>query len=383
MKSIINNIFYYIPPKTRELLFYLKFIKNPIIKLNNLKQLKKIYKLQKNDFKNIQSPTIYKSLQRIIIKTDDGFNFAKSFYESRIELIKDGKFIVNKPILICLVKNDLIRIKEFHRYYIELGIRNFAFIDNDSNDGTFEYLQNDKNIALFQIKEKYSTLNRQVWITKVMNYYGYNNWYIIVDSDEFLIYNDCEKNKINSLITYYENQKKFRIKALMIDMYSDDKFLFESNNCKEKIMNKYCYFDKDTYISSKHTKFELIEGGVRKRVFEKYEKISPFLIKYPIIYFQPGDLQYNSHYSSPFYKNFNAELNIALLHYKFMPEDLNKIKERVKEKNYAMGSKEYSAYLKAYKEDPNIHLKNDESVKLITSNSIYAINLLKKINWNK
>ena len=168
----------------------------------------------------------------------------------------------------------------------------------------------------------------------------------------------------------------------MIDMYSDGLFLSKDDSLNEKITDKYCYFDKDTYIVSKHKRFELVEGGVRKRVFGKYGNISPFLIKYPIIYFQRGDIQYNSHYSIPFYKNFNKNLNIALLHYKFISEDLDKIKDRVIQKNYALGSKEYDAYLKAYTENNNLYLRDAKSEKYTNSNSIYKIKLLKKIDWN-
>ena len=176
-------------------------------------------------------------------------------------------------------------------------------------------------------------------------------------------------------------EKKYRLKALMIDMYADGKFLGIEDNSDESIQKKYCYFDNDSYNEEKHKKFELVTGGMRKRVFGKYANISPFLIKYPIIYFEEGELQYNSHFSYPFYKNFNKELNLALLHYKFLSEDLKKIKTRVNEKNYASGSKEYNAYLRAYQEDKNINLKNENSVKYINSDSLKKINLITSIIW--
>lgn len=383
MKKIISKVFFIIPPRIREVVFYLKFIKHPIKKIKELNKIKKMYKKNSNKFKNCDSIYIYNSFKKLIIKTNDGFEFAKKYYNSNIEIIKKGKNNIDSPILICLVKNDLKRIKEFYQHYKKLGVTNFAFIDNNSDDGTFEYLNSIETITLFKIEEKYSTLNRQVWITKIMNYYGYNNWFIIVDSDEFLIYNNCENMNINNLIEIFEKNKIVRAKALMIDMYSDNVFLSDKNNKKEKIIETYRYFDKDTYIESKHKMFELIEGGVRKRVFEKYENISPFLIKYPIIYFRKGDIQYNSHYSFPFYLNFKQKMNIALLHYKFIPEDLKKIKDRVKEKNYAMGSLEYNAYLKAYQDNPNLYLKDNKSEKLNNSNSVYKIKYLEKIIWKK
>jgi hypothetical protein len=51
-----------------------------------------------------------------------------------------------------------------------------------------------------------------------MNYFGYDNWFIIVDSDEFLIYNNCENMNINDLIEKFENNKILRAKALMLKL---------------------------------------------------------------------------------------------------------------------------------------------------------------------
>lgn len=379
---LIDKIFWKISPKNREKLFYFNFIKHPIRKLKDIFILKDLYMNYNEKFGEYRKDReeIYITIKKMILKTNDGFNFAKAFYTDKIESIKQGNFKENNIILICLVKNDLKRLKEFYKYYINLGIVNFTFIDNGSTDGTFEYLEQLENISLFRVYEKYSTIRRQAWISKIMAYYGYNKWFLILDSDEFLVYNECEQRKVNELLEKLMIEKNTRIRALMIDMYSDGVFL-EDKKGSEKFAEEYCYFDSDTYNIEKHKHFELVTGGMRKRVFGKYENINPFLIKYPIIYYEKGDIQYNSHYSYPFYKNFNININLVLLHYKFLPEDLEKIKNRVKEKNYALGSIEYNAYLKAYKTNEKLRLKYEKSNKYTNSKDLKKIKLINSIKW--
>lgn len=380
-----NSIIYKIPPRIREIIFYINFFKNPKKKIIEIIETKKMYKNFRKSFGEYENSKelIYKTLKNIIIKKSDGAELAKEFYTDNLEIKKKNKINEKEIILVCLVKDDLRRIKEFYKYYTKIGITNFVFIDNNSTDGTFEFLKELKNTTIFRTLDKYTTIRRQAWISKVMAYYGYNKWFLIVDSDEFLVYNNCENVKINKFIEKMEDRKEHRIKSLMIDMYADEKFLGKQENDEESIMQKYCFFDNDTYYCQKHNCFEAVVGGMRNRVFGKFGNIEPFLIKYPIIFYEKGDIQYNSHFSYPFYKNFNKEINTALLHYKFLPEDLEKIKERVKEKNYALGSKEYNAYLKAYQENENLNLKYNKSQKYNNSSDLEKIKLISKIDWSK
>ncbi len=374
--KIVEKFFYKLPAILREKIFYFHFFCHPIIKIHELKNLKKLYK--KNPISNAK--IIYRALQKLVLKTNDGYTFSNLFYNTNFRVIQEQNFSNEGVILICLVKNDLKRIQTFYNYYKELGIENFIFIDNDSTDGTFSFLQSLKDICLFQITDQYSTMKRQVWISKIMHLYGYNRWYLILDSDEFLTYNNMEEKNIKSLVDYATANRIYRMKSLMIDMYSKKPFLSKENN-SSFFIDEYRYFDVDTYEVAKHNKFELIQGGVRKRIFNVYRNINPFLIKYPLVFWQEGDIQYNSHFSFPFYKNFKLPLHLSLLHYKFLPDDLEKIKVRVEEKNYASGSKEYDAYLKAYLSNKSLTLYGEHSAKYVDSNSIYKIKLLSKLDF--
>ena len=40
----------------------------------------------------------------------------------------------------CTLRNEKVRLKYFLSYYRDRGISHFLFVDNDSNDGSREYL---------------------------------------------------------------------------------------------------------------------------------------------------------------------------------------------------------------------------------------------------
>lgn len=382
---ILNKIYLKLPIKLREKLlvfFNNKGIKD--IKLKNKRMLdfysKDLYSSNWGKYID-QKKTWYKAYLDLSKRTKDGIDEAEYFYLDKINLININEEKVDyKIILICLVKNDLERMKLFMNHYRKLGIKKFAIIDNDSTDGTFEFLREQKDVDLFQAKEKYSTIRRQSWINRIISYYGLNRWYLIVDSDELLVYNDMESYKIERLLEYFSKKGVERCKALMVDMYPE-KFMME-NDLVDDYFSLFKYFDTDTYYEVRNKYFEQISGGMRERVFGKDDtNFRIFLVKYPLIYFREGDIQYNSHYSYPFYKNFNKTLNLSLLHYKFLPKDLKRIEEIVKNKNFASGSKEYKKYLEIYKRDKDIKLVYENSGEFSTSNSVYDIDKLKKIEW--
>lgn len=378
-KSLIKKLFLSLSPKSREKLIYFNnFIHIKKYK-KNLKQLKQMYKC--SIYKDIEWGE-YNEFSRIwynnykkVINFDGGIEEGEAFYKDIINIEK--KILINKnyPILICLVKNDIERIKKLINHYKKLGIINFVFIDNNSCDGTYEYLF-ENQVFLFKIKKEYSTMRRQAWINRVISYFGFDKWYIIVDSDEMLIYNDIEKNNINALIKYFEKEKIKRIKCLMIDMYPKSLLLSKKLN-SDNFMKDYCFFDKEGYCLDNNIFFKNIIGGMRKRIFN----VNAYLVKYPIIFFDKKTIQFNSHYSYPFYLNFKQDINIGLLHYKFLPTDIEKIRDIVKKQNFAGGSKEYKKYLKIYDMNEKINLITSNSEKFNNADDIYKIKLIKRINW--
>lgn len=383
LKKLILKLYFSVPARVREAIMYIlsflnisKYLK--VNKINKINMSSDIYSNIEWGNYNIEKNIWSKNFKKLSHITDGTEEEIKCFYNDKIEIIKECNFKDDEVILVCLVKDDIIRIKKLIGHYKKIGVNNFAIIDNNSTDGTIEFLKEIENVMLFQVKEKYTTMRRQAWINRVISYFGLDKWYLIVDSDEFLCFNDMNSYNLNDLIKYYSRKNIKRARAMMIDMYPES-FLLDNKNGDLDFMETFCYFDSDGYYLEKSKFLNNIKGGMRKRVFD----ITLYLAKYPLIFFDSKSIQFNSHYSYPFYENFTDELNLALLHYKFLPNDLEKIENIVRDKNFAGGSKEYKSYLEFYRKNPKMNLIYKNSTKLKSFDDIYAIEYLKEINWEE
>lgn len=301
---------------------------------------------------------------------------AVEFFSVNIKCEKKTPIKEGKPILICPVKNDIVRMIKFMDYYRKNGVKNFVIIDNHSDDGTFEFLMEQDDVTVMRIRDTYTTDRREAWINRIIAYYGFDRWYIVVDSDELLSYPGIEEHGIDDLISYAESNSRYRMRAIMVDMYSENALckLNEDSDYFEQC----CYFDTDTYQEAFSDILDIIIGGPRGRVFND----PAYLTKYPVFKFEKGDIQGKSHFQFPYKKNKNIPCELCLLHYKFFPGDLEKIESRVRSGNYHNGSIQYSKYLKTFTEEGNVYAFTDESMKFNTSEDLLKINLVKKIDWN-
>lgn len=297
-----------------------------------------------------------------------------SFYNSPIEVVKKVPFFENEPILICVQKNDSLRIKNFIQYHRALGIRNFAIIDNGSNDGSFEWLKLQQDVFLFKTSAEYSSQNRDGWINRLLAYFGDKKWYIVLDSDELLTYEDCEHRNINELLLFLSKMKISRARAMMLDMYAKTGY-FENGDVNS-YLEECVYFDINTYTTGPWDYHCILNGGPRKRLFD----LDVMLTKYPLFYLNQGEVQYQSHALFPLSKNFVSPCYLVIRHYKFLPGDMEKYNRIAKEGNYYNGSIEYKKYIQVMNSS-ELPFFYDASVKYESSASLRSIDPYTPILW--
>lgn len=319
-----------------------------------------------------------KLLKRIAFSGRKGIITCEHFCNEQIKKITDNNLKNSNLITVCIVKNERGRISSWLEYYRKIGVKTFAIFDDNSDDGTREYLLKQPDVEVFVGTHDYTTIDKIVWANMIIAICGYDKWYLVVDSDELFTYKNMENIKIDKYVKTLKSNHVLIEPSMMLDMYSDSNiFSVSSNDNYEK---KCCYFDNLGYYIKKTSEANYIVGGVRKRIFDNTKfQCLPVLSKKSLMFMTKNTFVYTAHTIYPFKYNYLCNFNSVLRHYKFLKEDYKNYVERVAKNNFYNASSEYKAYLDLYHKNTLINLKNSKSLKWKDSNSINKIKISDKI----
>lgn len=315
--------------------------------LKAMTQKKTIAGLQKKvneaSLSELKDEAVWKDNLLMLAKYGERYKaFVEDFIDEKVTTDSSLSFDPALPTVICVVRNDLIRIKLFLNYYRKLGITQFAILDDHSDDGTKEFLLEQSDVAVFLSDNRYTTLRRQVWINRIVATIGIDRWYVIADSDELL---DIDGDSLVDYTKGLTDRGINRVKGLLLDMFAyDSLYSNQPINEPEDIVEIYGYYSNGYYY--KKTLFDqVIKGGARDLLFFKDNKnSSPVCSKYPLIFIKKGDVTINSHYNFPFDRNMSERPQAIIRHYKFLPGDKQKYIERAKKGNFGNNSIQYKIY---------------------------------------
>lgn len=330
--------------------------------------------LQRLASDEVHHPEVWKaSLTKLICEDARFTDLAKTFFSLSMNLVSDRKVCTNpqKVTLLCVVKDDFARMRSLLNWYRGLGICQFAVIDDCSSDGTREYLIGQPDVDVFTSDVAYTTTTRQAWLARLVDFYGFRRWYLIVDSDELLSYDGCESKDIETLVAELAAAGAKSGRAILLDMYGEDR-LFGVDDFDEYDPYKGLdYFDPDTIWIIERMRYFGIAGGMRSRVFGQ----APTLTKHPLFYAEAGFVPHHSHYSFPYEWNDNSLYIGALRHFKFLPVDRNKYAERAASGNFYGGSAEYKGYERGSENGKLVAYDEGSSVRYVDSSSLGLIQL--------
>ncbi len=294
-----------------------------------------------------------------------------SFASSKIEVVRKASPCAEEnPIVVLCVKNDIKRIQMLVDHYRNLGVEKFAFMDNGSDDGTFEWLMEQPDIDLFRCYEPYQTFVKEAWINRIVSHYGFDRWYIVTDSDELLVFQGMEEHSLSDLVKVLISKGYKRVKGLTLDAYSEGRLFGRS----EDIRKGYKWIDTDSYkeidsVAGIH-KIKQFVGGPRYRLMKS---VVP-LLKHPLVYWEKGTISDNAHFQYPHDLICVSPCLVGILHYKFIDKDFD-----VYEKRAQKDSGFYKGVYKKYME----YVKNQENTSFIYEGSVEfnSSDTLKKISF--
>ncbi len=293
-------------------------------------------------------------------------------------------------MLYATLRNERVRLPYFLRYYRRLGVQQFVVVDNDSDDGSREYLLQQPDVTLYHTKASYKRARFGTdWMNWLLHRHGRGRWGLVVDVDEFFVYPFCDTRPLRALTDWLDSSGIKSFSAMLIDMYPKGDIAAQPYREGQDPMEILQWFDSGNYTISKNEEYNnlWVQGGPRTRIFFPDEpKKAPALNKIPLVKWKRGYVYANStHMLLPrglnlVYDEYGGEKACgALLHAKFLDTFVEKTREEMQRGEHFASSREYRAYAERLESKPELWCKWSE--KYINWRQLEVLGLMSKGNW--
>ena len=306
-----------------------------------------------------------------------------------MNLIKEAKpesLQCSKAKVYSNIRNELLRLPYFLEYYRNLGVNHFIIVDNDSNDGSLEFLKEQDDVSVYFTQESFRKSRCGLdWLNQLRDRYGVNQWCLTVDCDELIVYPFCEHLNIDQLCQYLDLWNFEGLFTLMLDFYAN-KPLSEYEYTAGTPFTESCnLFDSDGYFVVPVDGFPYfgIFGGARYRAFyrEQSDSQGPTMRKIPLVRWKAG-IRYRSVTHSTT-KLRLADISGALLHFKYLYDFSGHTKSELERNDRNMNF--YQAYANVVTEKPNLNLMSEVSQEYENSIQLQDLGLIRLskiyLNW--
>ena len=293
-------------------------------------------------------------------------------------------------ILISTIRNEKVRLPYFLRYYRDLGINHFLFVDNDSDDGSREYLAEQADVSVWTTKHSYKRSRFGIdWVNWLLMRHGHGHWAVVVDPDEFLVYPFWDTRPPRALTDWLDASSIKSFSAMMLDMYPKGPIAQHPYHEGQDPLEIANWFDSGNYSMTRNPIYGnlWIQGGPRARKFfaDRPER-APALNKIPLVKWQRDYVFVSStHMMLPrglnqVYDEWGGEkASGCLLHAKFLDTFAHKAQEELARKQHYANSHEYRAYEEGMAASPDMWCKWSE--KYINWRQLEILGLMSKGNW--
>jgi hypothetical protein len=299
--------------------------------------------------------------------------------------------IASTLMVFSIVRDELFFLPAFLDHYRGLGVEQFVFLDDRSEDGTFDYLMSQRDCAVVRSDLTFAELvdgkkAHNWWRTALPQKYCNGHWGLLVDADELIVLPPGFKD-LNEFGKFLDHSGCTAVGAVMVDFYPGGalELLNETPpQSKKELLDRYPYFDDCDYGSwiDGQNVFRRTQGGVRQRLMREYNislydrerpsflkqlksragalvgiKKPEFfctLSKVPLIRWDD-----NCSYLSPHKANRgpNGGIQLPLMHFKFTSRLLSKIQHAITSESYHRQSSEY----RSYRDLLDVTIKSDAS----------------------
>ncbi|RMA42830.1 glycosyltransferase family 2 protein [Rhodophyticola porphyridii] len=306
--------------------------------------------------------------------------------------VADRTDLIRPRDVLCFVtlRNERLRLKYFLEYYRDRGISHFFFVDNDSTDGTREFLAGQPDCSVWTTDASYKRSRFGMdWLNWLLMKYAHGHWSLVVDPDEFLVYPFCDSRPIPALTDWLDASSIKSFGTMLLDMYPKGSITAQPYHDGQNPFEIACWFDAGNYQIKRNWQFGnlWIQGGPRARLFfsERPER-APALNKIPLVKWNRSyAFASSTHMLLPrglnhVYDEWGGEKTSGvLMHAKFLDTFTLKAEEELERRQHYANSHEYKAYHAGLNEDPNFWCKWSE--RYINWRQLEILGLMSKGNW--
>lgn len=251
-------------------------------------------------------------------------------------------------ILLCVVRNESLRLPYLLSYYRKLGFDQFLFVDNGSTDGTTDFLLAQPDTAVLYTEDHFGAGPGAglVWKNTILDRFCEGRWVLVADADELLVWPGSESESIQSLTGKFDRAGAEVLFTVMLDMYSERPFGQIGYRPGLPFTDCAPWFDRGPYtlLSASPFPFRQIDGGVRARLYRTHRvgTAAPVVSKVPLVKWRAGQrfiiAQHAMMDPMPL-----APMIGALLHFKMFDDLPAKCDMEVQRGEYFAQGREYRA----------------------------------------
>ena len=288
------------------------------------------------------------------------------------------------------MRNEDVRLPYFLRYYRQLGVNHFFFVDNESDDGGSAYLVDQPDVSLWLASGSYKRARFGMdWINWLLRKHAHDHWCLTVDPDEFLIYPFCDTRPLGALTDWLDASSIKSFGAMLLDMYPKGPVADVPYRRGADPFEIAEWFDSGNYTIARNSRFGnlWIQGGPRARTFFREDpQRAPALNKIPLVKWQRHYTYVSStHMLLPrglnlVYDEWGGEkASGVLMHMKFLSTFGDKAREELERRQHYANSQEYKAYAASEEANPDLWCKWSE--RYINWRQLEILGIMSKGNW--
>ena len=269
-------------------------------------------------------------------------------------------------------------------------VKHFLFVDNQSDDGTREYLAEQPDVSLWSTPDSYRLSRFGLdWLTWLMIRHAHGHWCLTLDADEIFIYPHHDTRPLPALTEWLDREGRTSFGALMLDMYPKGRLSAHPYQAGDDPFATLCWFDGGNYMIRRKPDLQnlWIQGGVRARCFfgEKPRR-APTMGKIPLVKWNRRFAYVSSTHSllprrlNHVYADDGGEMASGiLLHSKFLNMVVEKSAEEKHRQEHFANSDLYNGYYNSLIDDPDLWCR--ASTRFISWRQLEAMGLMSKGNW--